>query len=125
MFTTRNLKDSEIAYLKSKSNVIPSVFPIGYNELAFIVNKQNNDTCITVKDIKRIPTGKATKWSDLKGSKRGDMEAPIIPAQQQANYVVDCLLHGAKMGAKVVRQKLVKRLSTMWIRTQLKSCNWI
>lgn len=65
LFTTRALKDSEIAYLKSKSNVIPSVFPIGYDGLAFIVNKNNNDTCITVNDIKRILTGKANKWSDV------------------------------------------------------------
>ena len=50
LFTTRNLKDSEIAYLKSKSNVIPSVFPIGYDGLAFIVNKNNTDTCITVNE---------------------------------------------------------------------------
>ncbi len=65
LFTTRHLKDSEIAYLKSKSNVIPSVFPIGYDGLAFIVNKNNQDTCITVNDIKRVLTGKATKWSDI------------------------------------------------------------
>lgn len=52
LFTTRGLKDSEIAYLKSKSNVIPSVFPIGYDGLAFIVNKNNNDTCFTVNDLK-------------------------------------------------------------------------
>ena len=45
------LKDSEIAYLKSKSNVIPSVFPIGYDGLAFIVNKNNTDTCITVNEM--------------------------------------------------------------------------
>ena len=71
LFTTRHLKDSEIAYLKSKSNVIPSVFPIGYDGLAFIVNKNNQDTCITVNDIKRVLTGKATKWSDIvPGSKR-------------------------------------------------------
>ena len=56
LFTTRHLKDSEIAYLKSKSNVIPSVFPIGYDGLAFIVNKNNQDTCITVNDIKRVLT---------------------------------------------------------------------
>ena len=112
LFTTRNLKDSEIAYLKSKSNVIPSVFPIGYDGLAFIVNKQNNDTCITVKDIKRILTGKATKWSDIvKGSKRGDIEVIFDNTRSATtNYVVDSVLHGAKMGAKIMAAKTSKEV---------------
>ena len=42
------------------------------NRISQGFGKQNNDTCITVKDIKRILTGKATKWSDIvKGSKSG------------------------------------------------------
>jgi phosphate transport system substrate-binding protein len=112
LFTTRNLKDSEIAYLKSKTNVIPSVFPIGYDGLAFIVNKQNNDTCITVKDIKRILTGKATKWSDIvKGSKRGDIEVIFDNTRSATtNYVVDSVLHGAKMGAKIMAAKTSKEV---------------
>ena len=112
LFTTRNLKDSEIAYLKSKSNVIPSVFPIGYDGLAFIVNKQNNDTCITVKDIKRILTGKATKWSDIvKGSKRGNIEVIFDNTRSATtNYVVDSVLHGAKMGAKIMAAKTSKEV---------------
>ena len=91
LFTTRNLKDSEIAYLKSKSNVIPSVFPIGYDGLAFIVNKNNSDTCITVNDIKRVLTGKATKWSDIvPGSKRGDIEVIFDNTRSATtNFVVD------------------------------------
>ena len=80
--------------------------------------------CITVKDIKRILTGKATKWSDIvKGSKRGDIEVIFDNTRSATtNYVVDSVLHGAKMGAKNHgRKKLVKRLSTMWIRTQAQS----
>ena len=76
-----------------------------------------------LKDIKRILTGKATKWSDIvKGSKRGDIEVIFDNTRSATtNYVVDSVLHGAKMGAKSWPQKLVKRLSTMWIRTQAQS----
>ena len=112
LFTTRHLKDSEIAYLKSKSNVIPSVFPIGYDGLAFIVNKNNQDTCITVNDIKRVLTGKATKWSDIvPGSKRGDIEV-IFDNTRSAitNWVVDSVLHGEKMGAKIMAAKTSKQV---------------
>ena len=41
-FTSRALKAGEVAYFKSK-NLIPSVFPIGYDGLAFIVNRNNTD----------------------------------------------------------------------------------
>lgn len=112
LFTTRALKDSEIAYLKSKSNVIPSVFPIGYDGLAFIVNKQNNDTCLTVKDIKRILTGKATKWSDIiPGSKRGQIEVVFDNTRSATtNYVADSLLHGEKFGAEIAAAKTSKEV---------------
>lgn len=112
LFTTRHLKDSEIAYLKSKSNVIPSVFPIGYDGLAFIVNKNNQDTCITVNDIKRVLTGKAIKWSDIvPGSKRGDIEVIFDNTRSATtNWVVDSVLHGEKMGAKIMAAKTSKQV---------------
>lgn len=112
LFTTRHLKDSEIAYLKSKSNVIPSVFPIGYDGLAFIVNKNNQDTCITVNDIKRVLTGKATKWSDIVlGSKRGDIEVIFDNTRSATtNWVVDSVLHGEKIGAKIMAAKTSKQV---------------
>ena len=112
LFTTRNLKPSEIAYLKSKSNVIPSVFPIGYDGLAFIVNKENNDTCITVNDIKRILTGKATKWSDIiPGSKRGKIEVVFDNTRSATtNFVVDSVLHGEKFGADIMAVKTSKQV---------------
>ena len=112
LFTTRALKDSEIAYLKSKSNVIPSVFPIGYDGLAFIVNKNNNDTCITVNDIKRILTGKANKWSDVvPGSTRGDIEVVFDNTRSATtNYVVDSVLHGEKFGAKIMAAQTSKQV---------------
>lgn len=112
LFTTRHLEDSEIAYLKSKSNVIPSVFPIGYDGLAFIVNKNNQDTCITVNDIKRILTGKATKWSDIvPGSTRGDIEVIFDNTRSATtNWVVDSVLHGEKMGAKIMAAKTSKQV---------------
>lgn len=112
LFTTRHLKDSEIAYLKSKSNVIPSVFRIGYDGLAFIVNKNNQDTCITVNDIKRVLTGKATKWSDIvPGSKRGNIEVIFDNTRSATtNWVVDSVLHGEKMGAKIMAAKTSKQV---------------
>ena len=112
LFTTRKLKDSEIAYLKTNYNVIPSVFPIGYDGLAFIVNKNTNDTCITVNDIKRILTGKATKWSDIvPGSKRGNIDVVFDNTRSATtNFVVDSVLHGEKFGANITAAKTSKEV---------------
>ncbi len=112
LFSSRSLKPSEIAYLKSKSNVIPSVFPIGYDGLAFIVNKNNNDTCITVNDIKRILTGKAKKWSDIvAGSKRGDIDVVFDNTRSATtNFVVDSVLHGEKLGPNITAAKTSKQV---------------
>ena len=86
-FTSRDLKPSEVAYFKSK-NLIPKTFPIGYDGLAFIVNKNNNDTCITVNDIKKVLGGKVKYWSEIyPGSKRGSIEVVFDnPASATLHY---------------------------------------
>lgn len=94
-FTSRPLKDSEVAYLKTKKQ-LPSVFPIGYDGLAIIVNPNNNDTCISVKNFKRILQGEVTKWNEVyKNSKLGDFEV-VFDNNQSAtlHYVVDSILDG-------------------------------
>lgn len=80
--------------------------------MAFIVNKNNTDTCITVNEIKNILTGKVTKWSDIRpGSKRGDIEVIFDNTRSATtNYVVDSVLHGAKMGAKIMAAKTSKQV---------------
>lgn len=95
LFTSRALKPNEVAYIR-KNNRIPEVFPIGYDGLSFIVNRTNNDTCITVKDIKRILRGEVTDWSQIyEGSKRGKIEL-VFDNKESATvrYVVDSLLEG-------------------------------
>lgn len=94
-FTTRPLKESEEAYLKTKKQ-IPSVFPIGYDGLALIVHPQNPDTCISVKNIKQILQGEVTQWNEIyKGSKLGKFDV-VFDNKESAtlHYVVDSILDG-------------------------------
>lgn len=95
LFTTRPLKDSETAYLKTKKQ-LPSVFPIAYDALALIINPNNNDSCISVKNIKDILTGKVTKWNEIyQGSKLGNFDV-VFDNKESAtlHYVVDSILGG-------------------------------
>ena len=73
VITARDFKASELKNLKDR-NFMPRSIKLAYDGLALIVNKQNSDTCISVKDIASILTGKAKKWSDIyPGSRRGDI----------------------------------------------------
>ena len=58
-FTSHGLLKGEDAILRGKGP-IPSVFPVGYDGIAFIINKDNKDSCITVNDVKRLLKGEVT-----------------------------------------------------------------
>ena len=67
-------KKGEDAILRGKGP-IPSVFPVGYDGIAFIINKSNLDSCITVTDVKRLLRGDVTKWNQIyPHSKNGNIE---------------------------------------------------
>lgn len=111
-FTSRALKPSEVAYLKSKRQ-LPEVSPIAYDGLALIVNSSNNDTCMTVKDVKRILSGEVTNWNQIvKGSKRGEIEV-VFDNKESAtlHYVVDSLLDGKPINSpNIVASKTSKEV---------------
>ena len=99
-FTSRGLTPREIAYFKTK-NLVPEVFTIGYDGLAFIVNRHNSDTCITVNDIKRVLSGQAKQWSDVyPHSKRGGIEVVFDnKASATLHYVIDSIMGGKPLTA--------------------------
>lgn len=71
--TSRDFKENERQNLRDR-RFNPRSKAIAYDALALIINNENTDSCISVKDIKEILGGKATKWSDIyPGSKRGDI----------------------------------------------------
>lgn len=94
-FSARNFKNSEIQSLKAK-NFRPVAIDIAYDALAFIVNKGNKDTLISVKDIQDIMTGRITKWSNLhKGDARGTITVVFDnPKSSTVHYVEDSILGG-------------------------------
>lgn len=94
-FTARDFKPSEIKSLQAQS-YRPVSLKLAYDALAFIVNKANTDTIISVKNIEHIMTGKATRWSDLfKGSRRGTITVVFDNAKSSTvHYVEDSILGG-------------------------------
>lgn len=73
VITSRDFKKEERQNFIDRQ-FVPQSIKLAYDGLALIVNKNNNDTCISVKDIAKILTGEAKKWSDIyPGSNRGDI----------------------------------------------------
>ncbi len=94
-FAARDFKPSELKSLQAKQ-FQPVSIKLAYDALAFIVNKGNKDTLISVNDIENIMTGKATKWGDIyKGSARGIITVVFDNAKSSTvHYVEDSVLKG-------------------------------
>lgn len=93
--TARKFSQKEYDYLKG-SDQLPEAVPLAYDGMALICNNKNLDSCITVNDVKRILTGKVTKWSDVnKGSKLGDIWVCFDNKKSSAvSFCVDSILGG-------------------------------
>lgn len=93
--TARKFSQKEYDYLKG-TDQLPEAVPLAYDGMALICNNKNLDSCITVNDVKRILTGKVTKWSDVnKGSKLGDIWVCFDNKKSSAvSFCVDSILGG-------------------------------
>lgn len=93
--TSRNFTKEEFENLKAR-NYLPVAIPLAYDGLSLIINRENTDSCITVKDIKRVLNGQAKNWSDIvPGSKRGDILVVFDNKKSSAvHFCVDSLLDG-------------------------------
>lgn len=95
VITARDFKAAEKGNLEARK-YMPRAIKLAYDGLALIVNKQNNDTCISVKNIADILTGKAKKWSDIyPGSSRGDIVLVFDNKKSSAvHFAEDSILGG-------------------------------
>ena len=103
LIAARNFTEKEKQNLKER-NFAPKSMPIAYDGLALIVNKSNQDTCISVQDIKRILTGAAKKWSDIyPSSTRGNITLVFDNNKSSSvRFVEDSLLNGKPITAVAV-----------------------
>lgn len=95
VITSRSFTKNELENLKAKT-YSPVAIPLAYDGLSLIINKDNVDSCITVKDVKRILSGEAKQWSDIvPGSKRGEIQVVFDnPKSSTVRWCVDSLLNG-------------------------------
>ena len=100
-FATRSLSPKEIQNLKDRQ-FVPRIIPIAYDGLAIIVNNANPDSCISIKDFKRILSGEVSRWSDIYPQSRlGDIDVVFDnPKSSTVTWCVDSLLGGKPIISK-------------------------
>lgn len=100
---SKRLRESQIKNLKDRKYVARCI-PIAYDGLALIVNNENPDTCISIKDIKRVLTGEVTKWSEVyPNSKLGDFDVVFDNAKSSTvHFCIDSILGGKPINSTKV-----------------------
>lgn len=93
--TSRQFTKQEFDNLKDR-DMLPEVIPLAYDGMALICNNQNIDSCITVKDVRRILSGEVSRWNEInEGSKLGEIWVCFDNARSSAvHYCVDSILDG-------------------------------
>ena len=100
-FTARSLSEREIQNLKDRQ-FMPRIIPLAYDGLAVIVNNANPDSCISVKDFKRILSGEVTSWKEIYPQSRlGEIDVVFDnPKSSTVTWCVDSLLGGKPINSK-------------------------
>lgn len=95
VFTSRDFKKSEYQNLYDR-NYRPQSVKLAYDALAFIVNKSNPDTLISLQEIKQIMQGKTLRWGELTHGK-GEKPITVVfdnPKSSAVHFIEDSVLGG-------------------------------
>jgi phosphate transport system substrate-binding protein len=76
---SREMKPKEIQ-LANERGVFPKEFVVAYDGIAVIVNKDNTINKLTISDLHKIFTGKATNWKEF-----GGKDLPIVTLSREVS----------------------------------------
>lgn len=102
--TTRTYTKKELESFHSR-DFEPKFIHLATDGLALIVNKNNNDTLISIYDFKKILTGKATKWSEICSHKRSGEITLVFdnPNSSTVQYAIDSICDGKPLTSNNIR----------------------
>ena len=100
---TRTFTPQELQSFQSRK-FMPRAIKVAVDGLALIVNKQNPDTLISVKDIRRILTGETQRWKDIYPNSKLDDIYLVFDKQNSSTvrYAVDSICNGRPLDNKKV-----------------------
>ena len=127
----RRLRESEVKNFSDRKYIARSI-PIAYDGLALIVNNENPDTCISMKDIKRILGGEVTKWNEVfPQSKLGTFDVVFDNAKSSTvHFCVDSILGGKPINSPNIEavkksEEVINYVSTHKDAIGIIGSNWL
>ena len=97
-FATRRLTKNEENQLKKKK-LNPRVYPLAYDALALLVNKENVDSILTIEKFKKILTGEIVSWKEINPDSPYDTIHVAFdhPTSSTVQFCADSILRGQPM----------------------------
>lgn len=126
----RALTTEEVAFFKAKTFGVEQV-NIGYDAIAFIVNRANTDSVFTTAQLIRMLTGKDTLWKQIRESSvLGRIDVVFDnPGSSTIHFLTDSLLKGAPLGRNCFainsNQAVVEYVNTHANAIGVVGLNWI
>lgn len=98
VFTTRRLTPNEETIIRNKQ-YNPRCFPLAYDALALIINKDNPDSIMTVDNFRRILKGEVTTWKEIYPDSKLDTIKLAFdnPTSSTVRFCNDSILRGETM----------------------------
>lgn len=101
----RDLTDAEKQGLKNKK-LQPRSQKIAVDGIALIINKENNDSLISVSTLKEIMTGKIESWKDINPNSKYDKIAVVFdnPNSSTVRFIKDSINRGEPLAERLRAQ---------------------
>jgi phosphate transport system substrate-binding protein len=98
---TRQFTDEEIKYLNSKKQ-FPKSIKMATDGIAFVINKNNPDSAITVNALKQILSGEVTRWNEVfKNSRLGAFSIAYDNRNSSTvRYVQDTIINSKELSSR-------------------------
>lgn len=102
IIVTRKLNDNELAIIKGHTLGATQAF-IATDAIALVVNKQNNDSLISLDEVKGIVNGKITRWEQLAHhTQAGELKLVFDNSRSSTvRYMRDSLCNGNDLKGNV------------------------
>lgn len=127
---SRKLTNEELEFFK-KRGFTPPITPIAHDAVAFVLHPSNQDTVLTIEQIRQMLKGEVTNWNKISAAnKSGDIRLVFDNALSgTVRYCRDSIAGGAPLPANAsavnTNEEVIKYVSKYKGAIGIISANWI
>jgi phosphate transport system substrate-binding protein len=131
IIAARDITEVEKQHLK-KLKRQPRSQKIAIDGIALIINKENMDSLLSVRDLQKILTGEIQDWNAISSSKTGERPITVVFDQQNSStlrFMNDSICKGKQLSSKAVaaksNQEVIRYVATHPNAMGVIGVNWI